>query len=314
VRVPAVSSAPPPRVLVLLAAYNGARWIVEQLASILAQQAVQVHVVARDDGSTDETSARLATAACDPRVIVSAPGPPSGSAAQNFFSLIRQSSADEFDFVAFSDQDDVWHPQKLSRAVTALNESTCAGYSCATTAVWPDGKAVVLRQSPNPTRADFLFEGAGQGCTFVLSAALYRRFRELVLREPDLTAALHYHDWSVYAAGRSWGLRWHFDPQSFVTYRQHAANDTGARSTYAGLSKRLGLIRRGWYREQLFAIANLCAKAAPCNPVVVEWWRLLGLRNGASRRLQIARFCLRGSRRRRGDSALLLIAALAGWI
>ena len=298
----------------LLAAYNGAQWIAEQLASILAQQAVQVHIVARDDGSADETAARLAVAARDPRLTLSAPGPPSGSAAQNFFNLIRQSPADEFEYVAFSDQDDVWHPQKLSRAVTALNKSSCAGYSCATTAVWPDGRTVVLRQSPNPTRADFLFEGAGQGCTFVLSVALYRRFRELVLREPDLTAALHYHDWSVYAAGRSWGLRWHFDPQSFMTYRQHAANDTGARGTYGGLSKRLSLIRQGWYRQQLLAIANLCAKAAPSNPVVLKWSRLLGLRDGIYRRFQIARFCLRGSRRRWGDSAMLLIAVLAGWV
>jgi rhamnosyltransferase len=301
-------------VLVLLAAYNGAGWIAEQLASILAQQAVQVHIVVRDDGSTDETAAQLTAAARDPRVTISPPGPPSGSAAQNFFNLIREHAADQFDFVAFSDQDDVWHPRKLSRAVTALTESTSAGYSCATTAVWPDGKAVVLRQSPNRTRADFLFEGAGQGCTFVLSTDLYRRFRELVLRQPQLTAALHYHDWSVYAAARAWGLRWHFDPQSFMTYRQHAANDTGARGTYGGLRKRIDLIRRGWYREQLLAIANLCANAAPANPVVAEWRRLLGLPQGAYRRVRMVRFCLRGGRRRPRDNAVLALAALRGWI
>ncbi len=298
----------------LLAAYNGAQWIAEQLASILAQQAVQVHIVARDDGSADETAARLAVAARDPRLTLSAPGPPSGSAAQNFFNLIRQSPADEFEYVAFSDQDDVWHSQKLSRAVGMLNQSNCAGYSCATTAFWPDGRRVLLRQNPNPTRGDFLFEGAGQGCTFMLSAALYGRFRELAMRHPALTANLHYHDWAIYAASRAWGMKWHFDPRSFVDYRQHAGNDTGARGTYGSLSKRLSLIRTGWYRAQLGHVAELCHRSAPGTALIEQWRQLLARPDGWSRRLQVVRFCLMNGRRRSSDKAVLVLAALAGWI
>ena len=300
--------------LVLLAAYNGARWITEQLESILCQSGVNVHVVIRDDGSTDETPRLLAAIANDPRVTIASAGAPSGSAAQNFFCLIRESSAEQFDYVAFSDQDDVWHPQKLRTATVALAAGDWAGYSCATTAVWPDGRTMQLRQSPHPTRADFLFEGAGQGCTFLLKAELYRRFRAFIREDPALTGHLHYHDWSVYAVARAWGLRWFFDPRSFLNYRQHAGNDTGARGNWPGLRRRLLLIRSGWYGTQLRAMAVLCRRAAPGNSMIGEWHGLLTRPAGSLRRLQMARFCLRGGRRRTRDNVILVLSALRGWI
>src|SRR5690348_2804286 len=49
-----------PQVLVLLASYNGGAWIGEQIESILAQKEVDVHVIVRDDGSTDGTRTRVA--------------------------------------------------------------------------------------------------------------------------------------------------------------------------------------------------------------------------------------------------------------
>src|SRR6185437_14487000 len=51
----ATAGKSPPRVLVLLASYNGARWIGRQIESILAQEAVDVRIVIADDGSSDGT-------------------------------------------------------------------------------------------------------------------------------------------------------------------------------------------------------------------------------------------------------------------
>ena len=93
-----------PRVLVLLAAYNGAPWIREQLGSILTQEGVDTRIAVRDDGSTDGTPAEVGRFTEEGRVRISAPGAPTGSAAQNFLALIRENPADEFDFVAFADQ------------------------------------------------------------------------------------------------------------------------------------------------------------------------------------------------------------------
>jgi len=301
-------------VLVLLASCNGARWIREQIESILAQEAVQARTVIADDGSSDGTLEEIARFSQGGRVTLSTPSAPAGSAAQNFLRLIRATSAVDFDFVALSDQDDLWHPTKLSRACRALSTSACVGYSSATVAAWPDGREFVLRQATRPRAGDFLFEGAGQGCTFVLRADFYERIRGFVTAHTPLTLEVHYHDWMIYGLARSWGQSWTFDPSPSVHYRQHAGNDTGARATLNGVRKRLALVKGGWYRRQLAAILALCTAAAPENSVIASWRSAFESPSGWRRRFRLAWFALRSGRRKRLDSAVVVLAALAGWI
>ncbi len=303
-----------PRVLVLLAAHNGARWIREQLDSILQQTGVRAEVLVSEDGSTDATREQLSTIAESNRVRLISPESPTGSAAQNFFYLIRSTAADGFDFVAFSDQDDVWHTDKLGRACRALVKNRADGYSSAVTAVWRDSGTRVLSQVVAPTGADFQFEGAGQGCTFVLCVEFFNRVRSFFTEHPELTRELHYHDWSVYALARAWNLPWIFDPHPTMEYRQHGENDTGARNNLAGMMKRLSLIRIGWYRKQLVGIADLCLTAVPSSPLVSVWRSLLSRPPSFQRRIQMAFFCIRYGRRRITDRAVLVLAALAGWM
>lgn len=306
---------PRPSVLVLLAAYNGARWIGEQLESILTQEEVTVRIVVRDDGSTDMTREVISRFAQDDRVKLLDDTMPTGSAAQNFFALIRGTAvADDVGFIAFSDQDDLWDRDKLLRGCAGLKRDGSAGYSSATLATWPDGRESVLAQVTTLNASDFLFGGAGQGCTFVLAADFYRRVRRFAIEHPQLVEKLHYHDWALYALARAWGLDWSFDPKPSVRYRQHEGNDTGARSSLTGLAKRLGLIKRGWYSEQLRAMADLCAAAAPSNTTITAWRATLSRSESWPRRLAIARFCLRGGRRNRLDNLMVVAAALAGWI
>jgi rhamnosyltransferase len=303
-----------PRILILLATYNGSRWIREQMESILAQEGVDLAIAARDDASTDGTRWELARFENDERVRVAAATVASGSAARNFLALIRENAADAFDFVAFADQDDLWNPDKLSRACSMLIAGGSAGYSSATVAAWEDGRERIVTLSSEPTSSDFLFEGAGQGCTFVLAADFYERVRRFLVTQAELTDGIHYHDWLIYALARSWGMRWSFDPVPSVLYRQHGANDTGARHSFAGIAKRFSLIRQGWYRRQLSAIARLCLAAAPASPAVRAWNSILLQSDSVRRRLRIAGFCLGGGRKKSLDNAVILFSALAGWI
>ncbi len=302
------------RILVLLAAYNGSDWIGPQIESILEQRGVDVRLAVRDDGSTDGTPAELARLARDSRVSLIPCAAATGSAAQNFLTLIRENAAEEADFVAFADQDDLWDRDKLLRACRTVAAEASAGYSSATLAVWEDGRQRLLRPSGAATSCDFLFEGAGQGCTFVLSADFYSRVRRFLTSRAELTRELHYHDWAIYALARAWGLPWSFDPRPSLKYRQHDRNDTGARGTAGGLKRRLLLIRRGWYGAQLRTIAELCSAAAGSNATIRAWRSMLFRPDGLRRRLQIAGFALRGGRRRMRDRAMLATAALAGWI
>ena len=284
------------------------------MESILVQKGVDLAVAVRDDASTDGTRWELARFENDERVRIVVATTASGSAARNFLTLIRENAAGAFDFVAFADQDDLWNPDKLRRACSMLVASGSAGYSSATVATWEDGRKQVLKLSGIPTASDFLFEGAGQGCTFVLSADFYERVRGSLITHGELTNGIHYHDWLIYALARSWGMRWSFDPVPSVLYRQHDANDTGARYTVAGVTKRFSLIRQGWYRGQLSAIAQLCLAAAPASPAVRAWNSILQQSDSCRRRLRIAGFCLSGGRRKPLDNAIILFAALAGWI
>ncbi|HEV2270400.1 MAG TPA: glycosyltransferase [Steroidobacteraceae bacterium] len=303
-----------PRILVLLAAHNGASWIGEQLRSILAQQEVDVRVVVRDDASADETRAQVAPFLDDGRVSLTSGETPSGSAAQNFFALLRENSPANFDFVALADQDDEWFTDKLARAARGLQAGAGAGYSSATLATWPNGRSALLTQSSRATPSDFLFGGMGQGCTFVLTAQFYGRARDFLARHAALSREIHYHDWALYALARAWSLPWIFDPAPSMRYRQHGGNDTGARKSVAGARKRLDLIRSGWYARQLGVIARLCASASPSQPVVCAWHAILIAPPTWSRRVRIARFCLRGGRRGAADNCVILVAALAGWL
>jgi rhamnosyltransferase len=284
------------------------------MESILAQEGVELAIAARDDASTDGTRWELARFEDDARVRIVAATTASGSAARNFLTLMHENAADAFDFVAFADQDDLWNPDKLSRACSMRTAGGSAGYSSATVATWEDGRERVVKLSGVPTASDFLFEGAGQGCTFVLTADFYERVRSFLATQAELINGIHYHDWLVYALARSWGMRWSFDPVPSVLYRQHGANDTGARHTLAGITKRFSLIRRGWYRGQLSAVARLCLAAAPASPAVRAWNSILLQSDSCRRRLRVAGFCLGGGRKKSLDNAVILFSALVGWI
>jgi rhamnosyltransferase len=305
---------PGPRILVLLAARNGAPWIGEQLRSILAQRDVDIRVVVRDDASIDETRAEVAPFLNGNNVSLTSSDSPSGSAAQNFFALMRENRPEGFDFVALADQDDEWCADKLARASHQLRATSSAGYSSATLAVWPNGKSAVLTQASRTTPSDFLFGGLGQGCTFVLTAEFYSRARDFLARKASLTQEIHYHDWALFALARAWQLPWIFDPMPSVRYRQHDGNDTGAKKGLGGARKRLRLIKNGWYASQLGKIARLCTEADPSNPVVSAWHSILTAPPTWSRRARIAKFCMHGGRRNIGDNCAILIAALAGWV
>ena len=106
-----------PSIAVVVAAYNGESHIAEQLDSILAQDCPNVHVVVRDDGSSDGTLDVLRP--YEERGEVTVIAGENVGVMRSFISLVSL-VAPEYDYVALSDQDDVWHPDKLSRAVSLL--------------------------------------------------------------------------------------------------------------------------------------------------------------------------------------------------
>jgi rhamnosyltransferase len=303
----------PPKCLVLLASYNGAAYIQDQLTSILAQRNVDVTLLIGDDGSSDETLQIAKKCASAENVHLKRREVGSGSAAQNFVRLIRETDIGDHQYIALSDQDDIWLPDKLQTAVTSLAEAGASGYSCSVIAYWPDGRKRPLCQSPNLRAADFLFEGAGQGCTFVITAELFKLVQHTFSECDKLTAQLIYHDWAIYAIARAAGANWVFDPRPFVMYRQHSANDTGARYSASGIRKRLKTFQNHGYARQVNAVAQLCMKVSPTSPRLCEWLELTSGRPSLQTRLRKASYCLKHGRRRTTDRVITAIATAMGW-
>jgi glycosyltransferase involved in cell wall biosynthesis len=110
-----------PAVSILLPTYNGARYLPEQIDSILAQSWSDFELVAVDDGSSDATPERLRSyAARDPRIRLLEPGGNLGQK-ERLAQLAREARAP---LLSIADQDDVWEPERTRRLVEGLGGAT----------------------------------------------------------------------------------------------------------------------------------------------------------------------------------------------
>jgi rhamnosyltransferase len=302
-----------PVILVLLATRNGAKYVEEQIQSVLAQANVKIKIIVRDDSSTDETR-KLVGDICIryPQVILRDDHDSSGSASGNFFRLIEDASTNGFNYVALCDQDDHWQEDKLINSVLSLQANEADLYSSCVEAEWPNGRRKLLTQNTITRDADFLFEGAGQGCTFVMTANFFHKAQQLLIKNKAFLEKIHYHDWAIYAICRALNRKWFFDRRYTMMYRQHSENDTGARSII-GAVKRLHLIRSGWYKEQVNAINALITRIAPSHPALLKWKNL----NHTTEQASVGRkliFIATQSRRRLIDRVILMYAVIFGYL
>ena len=304
-----------PKVLVLLAMFNGRVWIEEQLESIVNQTGVNISVLISDDRSTDKCDELLkASIGSSANVHLVSNRESSGSAGQNFFRLIRDCDYDQFDYIAFSDQDDVWLRDKLVAGIGCLESSTASGYSSSTLAVWPSGKEKLVTQARKPRNLDFLFEGAGQGCTFILKCEFFGHVKKFCVDNRELTNRFYYHDWLVYIFARASDAEWFFDERSFIRYRQHATNDTGAKGSIEAVRSRSRLIANGWFKSQVEIALEISKLIVKKSADLDDFEEIFSGNDSFSRRLTLAKFFIVNGRRKTTDRMVLAVAALLGWL
>lgn len=251
----------PPRVLVLLAVYNGRTYLPEQVDSILAQRGAEVRILVSDDGSTDGSVDWLRTRAGSGDPITFLPTiAPTGSAAANFRRLLRDATPGPGELVAFADQDDVWHPGKFARHA-ALIAGGADAVSSNVTAVDETGQRTLVKKDWPQRRWDFLTEAAGPGCSHLFSPGAFELLQRVVTEVPEV-AETDFHDWLSYVALRAAGRRWVIDAEPSLDYRQHAGNVIGANQGTRAAAKRLGMIRSHWHRDQAALNARIALQVA----------------------------------------------------
>lgn len=304
-----------PTILVLLAAFNGERWIVDQINSILSQENVCVSIIVSDDCSTDGTyDVVVKNFSSHKNITINKRQSPTGSAGKNFKSIFVSILDFEFDFVALADQDDIWLPEKLHDAVAALNSSNASGYSSSLWAFWENERIELISQKSTVTSFDFLFEGAGQGCTFVLPMQSFISVREFCKNNSADILDFHYHDWLVYLLIRSWGLTWFFDAKASIRYRQHKNNEIGAKAGFYSYIKRLKLIRSGWYMRQIQKALKLSLLASASCGSLISFEHIYTDRHSFFGRFRFMYLVLINSRRRFSERISLFFFALLGWL
>lgn len=260
----------PPTVAVCLAAFNGIRWLTEQLDSILKQTGVAVTVFVSVDRSSDGSEEWIdQKAASDLRIKVLPHGYSFGGAARNFFRILRDVDFSEFDYVSFADQDDLWLPNKLSRAHELLLSTQADAYSSNVVAFWPDGRKILIEKSQQQVQWDFLFEAAGPGCTYVMKRALACAIQDLLKNRWEEAQAVGLHDWFSYAFARANGYHWVIDDYAGMLYRQHEENQVGVNLGWRASIDRARKVLSGWGLAQSALIAQLVGLDE--NPFVTLW-------------------------------------------
>lgn len=302
-------------VAILLTTYNGARFLRQQLDSIVGQSHGNWTLYASDDGSSDETLDILQNyreVLGEERLCLFR-GPRLGFA-QNFLSLIRNPEV-RGDYFAFSDQDDIWFADKLARSLARLPHARSgpALYCSRTRLVDTEGR--VLGFSPllskAPTFSNALVQSIAGANTMLLNAAA----RELLAHIPEHAQVVS-HDWLCYLLVSGCGGEVYYDAEPTLDYRQHGSNLIGSNS---GVRDRLIRFRKlmagtfsEWTRQNLQAISYCHGQLATHNRSIFEQFckaRQAGL---------LRRFYLLGRagvyRQTRLDTLGLLVAAGLGKI
>ena len=207
-------------IVVLLSAYNGEKYIKEQLESLYSQDGVSLSLLVRDDGSSDST--------CPVLDVEQGAGRLTWYTGENlkpafsFWNLLQK--APDAPFYAFCDQDDVWDNDKLKVAVDKLASAGDAPalYFCQTRLVDASLNEIEsVKISPLLTYDEALIYHFVTGCTMVINSAM----REILLRyTPEF---IRMHDIWIYNVAQAVGAKVFFDSVPHISYRQHGGNVIG---------------------------------------------------------------------------------------
>lgn len=209
-----------PRVKVLLSTYNGADWLDEQLDSIFNQSGVDVDLVIRDDGSSDQTISILRKRKAKQNFELSlglnlGPG-------KSFFHLIKSESCEEF--IALADQDDIWSAEKLIRATKQLAElkDIPALYCSNVQFISKDNWNTKVSNLPKPEIPMCFFQNSAMGCTIVLN----KKAHEVIKMSSGRNMIMH--DWYIFLIIMATG-KVIFDTTPRIWYRLHENQFVGWR-------------------------------------------------------------------------------------
>lgn len=270
-----------PTVAIFLGTYNGACYLAQQLDSLMAQDYPHWFLCVSDDGSNDGTVAilkRYQQAWGDKKLLIFS-GPSRGCTA-NFLTLTCDQSI-QADYYAYADQDDIWHTEKLQRAINYLVKSPADAPTlyCSRTKLVDEhnhdlGVSRLFNKAPSFAHA--LVQNIAGGNTMVFNQALRN-----ILCEAGPHVDVIVHDWWVYLAASACGGNIFYDPMPSLRYRQHSVNVIGMNPTWSARLARLGRLHKRDYKHeknlrarQIAALSSLRTKMTKQNRDILDCFLL----------------------------------------
>lgn len=256
------------KIAILMATYNGEKYICQQIDSILSQTCREWELYIHDDGSTDNTIAVVESYVEKyPDKIHLIDGKSTGGAKYNFFYLFSQVEAP---YYMTCDQDDVWLEKKIELTYDKMQTIEKTAKASLEEIGKNDGKELKtgipclvyteLRvvDSELNTIADtmseyqsldchkrtinqFILQNSVTGCTMMVNRAL----RDKMLHITDIDNTIM-HDWWAALVAAQFGKTAFIDEPT-ILYRQHGDNSLGA----LGINKLSYIVRRVWQKKQI---------------------------------------------------------------
>lgn len=306
----------PAKVAILLCTYNGQEYLSEQLESFSTQAFRHWEVWASDDGSSDDTLTVLHSFQKKwgkDRLRIQF-GPKKGFAA-NFMSLTCNTVI-QADFYAYSDQDDIWEVNKISRAVEWLSgvpDHIPALYFSRTRLIDADNNEIGLSPlfTRRPSFSNALVQNIGGGNTMA-----YNNAARKLLCEAGCDVDLVAHDWWVYLVVSGCGGEVFYDACPEMRYRQHSDNLIGSNINWVARLVRLRQLFKGnfkrWTEKNILALQRIRLYLTPENRYILDefarsrysWLlpRLIGMRKSKIYRQSFS------------DNIGLILAIIFKWI
>ena len=207
---------------ILLATYNGEKYVKTQILSLISQSYLNWNLIIHDDGSTDDTVKIIKElAAQDSRIKLIEDGVSCKSAALNFMHLLRYSTSA---YVMFCDQDDIWFDNKVEYMYCGIRctDDNTPNVLYTNAYVWSSLIGILGNATstfpPNINSLLFLKSGI-QGCASIFNA----KMRDLLLK---WNGPLAMHDHLLHLLGCSVGNVYYKDIP-LMLYRNHDKNVTG---------------------------------------------------------------------------------------
>ena len=213
--------------LVLLCTYNGEKYLKEQLDSILAQTGVEIYIKVADDCSTDSTPQILEEYKLKYPNFDYYINQTNKGFTYNFLDLFFSVKDTEYDYYAFSDQDDFWLPEKIEKAMDTIQsrpENEKGTLYCSNLVVVDSELNRIGMQEDDSVlktnKNTYLFENIATGCTVVFD----NKFKNHSAKYYPDNIKLHDY-WffliAVYTAD------YIYDFNGYILYRQHGSNQIG---------------------------------------------------------------------------------------